>query len=90
MSNNTNDLLEEQVEVKRSFIQRYLQDPLSCALSKLATFLATPSPIQPHLLEKDRFEQYEFHPSEQKLYRGFADKVDPSVHYIFYFPFHYY
>ena len=90
MSNNTNDLLEEQVEVKRSFIQRYLQHPLSCALSKLATFLATPSPIQPPLVKKDRFEQYEFHPSEQNLYRSFADKVDPSVHYIFYFPFHHY
>ncbi len=94
MSNNTNDLLLEGVKEveKRSLIQKYLQYPLSFALSKLATlFQAAPSGSHPHAIENDGSEQYElFHPSEQDLYSCFADRVDPSFYYAIFFPYNRY
>ena len=94
MSNNTNNLLLEDVKEveKRSLVQRYLPDPLSITLSKLATlFQAAPSGSQPHAIENDVFEQYElFHSSEQDLYSCFTDRVDPPLYYAIFFPYNRY
>lgn len=90
MSNNTNDLLLEDVKEveKRSPIQRYIEYPLSFALSKLTTLFQTAqTPSQPHAIENDRSEQYElFHPSKQ-LYTHFTDRADPSLYYAIFSPY---
>lgn len=92
MSNNTNNsVIEDVKQVERSTIQRYLQDPLSSGLSKLATlFHPTLYFSLPHLIENDRFEQCQLYPSEQYLYSHFTDRVDPSLYYTIFFPFQHY
>ena len=91
MSNNTNDLLLEDAKKvqKRSPIQRYLQNPLSFALSKLSTLFQTAQTSrQPQAIENDRSEQDElYHLSEQHFYTRFTDRVDPSLYFTILSPY---
>lgn len=91
MSNNTNDLLLEDVKKveKRSPIQRYLEYPLSFALSKLTTLFQTAQTSrQLQVIENDRSEQDKlFHLSEQHFYTRFTDRVDPSLYYTVFSPY---
>lgn len=91
MSNNTNDLLLEDVKKveKRSPIQRYLQNPLSFTWSKLSTLFQTAQTSrQPQAIENDRSEQDKFfHLSEQHFYTRFTDRVDPSLYFTILSPY---
>lgn len=91
MSKNTNDWLSnEEAELsgseKKSLLQKYLQNPLSIAWSKLASVVKTTPAfhkVEPPEESPLTYKTENIH--ERYLYTRFTDRVDPSIYYSIFF-----
>lgn len=82
MSNNTNNLLVDKIEIKkRSLLLNYLQ--------KSKSFLATLFQVSPVSSQPENYQSEQYEPqtnTEQYFYLRFTDRVDPSLYYTIFFP----